>query len=172
MRSIRFDIAHAQAFNVYAGTTTMMLANHPTPKYQVGEILMVDDGASIGETLRKCPAIATSLYSKLHPQGHLLHQMDGRDENYIRITNIRHARLSELSGNDATRLGINTTYIGKRKVYYIPNLSNNTITLYPTPCSAIMALAYTLFTPNVVVNNPIFTIYEFEKIGYEEIIQI
>ena len=171
MKSISFDIAGGIAFNVYARTASMMLAHHPTPQYQVGEILMVDEGASIGETLRKCPAIATSLYSKLHPQGHLLHQVDGRDENYIRITNIRYARLSELNGNDARALGINTTYVEDKKVYYIPNLNNDTITLYSTPCSAIIALAYMLFAPHVVVSNPIFTIYEFEKIGYEEIIQ-
>lgn len=138
------------------------LYSQPT-KYAIGETIEIDGTVDAFfrryRTARNSPALRLAFMKEIKK---LLALDDAENRYYMRITDIKLVGASRINAHDACDLGVCSLTICKRKSYYIPDFDTDSITFYSTAHRAMMALAYKTLPQNVVLNNRMCLMYEFE----------
>jgi hypothetical protein len=136
--------------------------SHST-KYAIGETIEIE--GSIDAFFRRYRTAHTSptlRFAFMPELKTMLKTSDANTTYYMRITDIKPVHVTRIHADYAYDLGVHCISICKRKCYYIPNFDTDSITFYSTAHRAMMALAYQILPQNIVLNNHVCLIYEFE----------
>jgi hypothetical protein len=133
-------------------------------KYNIGEIAEFDE--SVDRLCRRYRAARA-----LTPFDTAV-DIDVTKKYYLRITGVKMVRLSNMRIDDMLKCGLCRARINDKIRYLLPDYDGCSATVYMTSCQAMMALAYRVLPRSVVVENPVWMMYEFEILDEDEYLKI
>ena len=133
-------------------------------KYNIGEIVEIED--SVKRFLRRYRAARA-----LTPFDTAV-DIDANKKYYLRIVGLKMVRLSHMRIDDMLKCGLCRARINDKIRYLLPDYDGCSATVYMTSTQAMMALAYRILPQSVVVENPVWMMYEFEMLDEDEYLKI
>lgn len=133
-------------------------------KYNIGEIVAFDE--SVDKFCRRY-RVARALMPF-----DTAADIDVNKKYYLRITGLKMVRLSHMRLEDMLKCGLFRARINDKMRYVLPDYDGGSATMYMTSCQAMMALVYKLWPMNIVVENPVWMMYEFEILDEDEFLKI
>ena len=133
-------------------------------KYNIGEIIEIEGSV---DRLLRCYRAARALT----PFDTAV-DIDTNKKYYLRITGVKMVRLSHMRIDDMLKCGLCRARINDKIRYLLPDYDGCSATVYMTSTQAMMALAYRVLPQSVVVENPVWVMYEFEILDEDEYLKI